>query len=342
MSLPPTYGLWIERPGGIVGYWHSCFGPGGPICLFDSEEGPKELLRDGYDNSLHYSARAYDPGVGDTPRAHMGHFHNLPADLVQIQADVRPIVLAHARNAFNPSIVMRDGFVYVALRVIIHKGASRNYLARLHTDGSTYDVREIEDRISLEDVRLVVRDGWFWGTATVLEPRPRVAVIQLHDEGRVLGVHVQESTRDEKNWMPFVDGPNLKLVYSVDPIPTVLDFDDALKRVFPSATEVRHVVHAYRGGAQVIEWEDGYLLVVHHVNLDRGYPVYLHRFVKCDKTMTDVQASRPFYFCSRGIEFVAGVVARGDTLLLSFGLADQTSQLATVRREEVARLFRAE
>lgn len=339
------YGLWVERGG--VGHWHSCYGQGESVCLFDDEAGPRELLRNGYDNTMRYSSRPYDPTITGLPSAHMGHFHGMPVDLEKIDANVKQIGTDGTRRAFNPSIVERHGELHVVIRYL-ERSVTTNHLARLSLDGRLSDVREIEEHIEdrnkrrrFEDVRLFVRRGQFWGTATILAPRPRVCVLEVSDNGRAV-IHVQESPRDEKNWMPFVDGGKLKLVYAIDPIPTVLFFDDETKRVAPRIDDVPSTVHLFRGGSQIVEWDDGYLAVIHHLNLDEHrYPVYLHRFIKCDRSMTRFEKSRPFYFHSRGIEFVAGAVAQRDRLLLSFGLADQTSHLAVVRRDEVARLFLA-
>lgn len=345
MSFPPKYALWVQRRGDTAGRWHSCFTRGESLCLFDSETGPHDFLRGGYDNAMHYTARVYDPSFV-RPTVGMAHYHGLPRDLERIRADVQQIDMRRAMTAFNPSVVSRDGFLYATVRVLERgptRHVNRTRLGRLFPNGALEDVREIATRDGqrdFEDVRLVVRDGRFWGVAAVQTTDPRVAVLELTDNGEAV-VHVQASPRVEKNWMPFVDEGKLKLVYSIDPAPTVLTFDDVIKQVSPSAAMTSEKVHVFRGGSQVIEWDGDYLCVIHHVNLVDGHPIYLHRFVRFDRTLTAVVVSKPFYLYSHGIEFVSGAVMHEGKLVLTFGLADQTPYVATVRRDEVARLLYA-
>ena len=339
MSLPPRYGLWVQRRDSESdGHWHSCFTRGESLCLFETEAGPREILQNGHDNSMYYSSRPFDSKVAPL-KARMAHFHGLPNDLVHLKGDLRAFRLGPV--SFNPSVVSHDGELYATVRFIAGN-ESRTRLGRLHLNGEFSDVREISGcgQRAFEDVRLFMRDGRFWATAVVDPRSPRVAVLALDENGNVQRLHVQESPRVEKNWMPFIECGTLKLVYSVDPAPAVLTFSDLTGQVTPRPETMPDAAHIFRGGSQVIEWDGDYLAAIHHINLVDGYPIYLHRLARFDRAMTSVEMSRPFFIHSKGIEFIAGAAEHEGDLVLTFGLADRTSHLTVVRREEVARLFR--
>jgi hypothetical protein len=69
---------------------------------------------------------------------------------------------------------------------------------------------------------------------------------------------------------------------------------------------------------------------------------YVHRFLRVDDGWNVVEASRPFFFLRRGIEFACGAaLAHGDEgLLITFGVADREAWLCRIRLETVTQLLR--
>jgi hypothetical protein len=96
------------------------------------------------------------------------------------------------------------------------------------------------------------------------------------------------------------------------------------------------ISRGFRGGSQVITWQDGFLSVVHEVAHVGSKRAYEHRFVKYDGTLRIVAVSSPFVFKRwQGIEFCAGAARIDGRLVMSFGDNDETAWLAFCDVEDV-------
>ena len=81
---------------------------------------------------------------------------------------------------------------------------------------------------------------------------------------------------------------------------------------------------------------DGLLFVVHEVAwMPDGTRRYPHRFVLLDRGGQRFRRTRPFFFLDRGIEFAAGLVEVDGTLLVSFGVADESAWIARIPTADV-------
>src|SRR5207237_1371179 len=151
--------------------------------------------------------------------------------------------------------------------------------------------------------------------------------------------------RHEKNWMPQIkcsasmaEDDTLQFIYSCDPTRVV---DEQAKTV-SETTSVITAEH-FRGGSQLIPFDSGWLTLIHEVlwvpSVTRRE--YQHRFVWFDAENVLRRVSRPFYFCRKGIEFAAGVTWHpdGKRLLVSYGVGDGESWLATVNPDDVQRIL---
>jgi hypothetical protein len=58
--------------------------------------------------------------------------------------------------------------------------------------------------------------------------------------------------------------------------------------------------------------------------------VYVHRFIRFNRELTECWLGRPFYFVEQGIEFCAGLTPWQQKLVLSFGVKDKRGFLAEV------------
>jgi len=139
----------------------------------------------------------------------------------------------------------------------------------------------------------------------------------------------------EKNWMPATSGDDLRFIYLCDPT-RVLD-DDAH---VVSETVPRVAAEDFRGGSQAVSFDGGWLALIHQVAFQeaRGRQ-YFHRFVWFDESWGLRRVSRHFFFRAKGVEFAAGLAWRPkeQQLLISFGVQDAESWIASVSADEVLR-----
>lgn len=199
--------------------------------------------------------------------------------------------------------------------------------------------------LGFEDCRLVEVDGRWHATATVRDRNPEmrceIALLEL-DGPRIARVGVLPGPhrgRHEKNWMPFVRDGRLHLLYWSDPV-VVLACDPAAPSV------IRAVEHPpigigseLRGGSQGVAVDGGWLFAVHEAHAAAEGRRYLHRFILLDDDLRLAGMTPLVTLLGERIEFVAGMAARGDELVLSFGAMDREAWLGVVRRDEVLALL---
>lgn len=198
-----------------------------------------------------------------------------------------------------------------------------------------------------EDMRLFAWRGALWCVSTVRELTPEgwcqpvLARIAPSPDGawrladwRPLGPI--PPVRHEKNWMPMVDGERLRFVYGCDPTRIVDDEGRTLAVSIPAIA-----ADAFRGGGQAVAFDGGWLLLVHEAPAgDYAARSYQHRFVALGADGTLGAASPPFYFNEAGVEFAAGLAWAPDgRLLVSYGVRDRQSWVATLEADEVRALL---
>jgi tetratricopeptide (TPR) repeat protein len=150
-----------------------------------------------------------------------------------------------------------------------------------------------------------------------------------------------ERGRHEKNWMPFVVGDRLLLVYGCHPF-VVLEWDpDVLELHEVQRIATPAPMAGLRGGSQGLPVDDGYVFVLHEM---RAPPselrrLYVHRLLKINSALEPVGLSKPFVFQRYGIEFCAGIADAGEDLLLSYGLQDSSAWLTMVPRHALLDLL---
>jgi hypothetical protein len=282
----------------------------------------------------------------------------------------------------NASITLHEGQLWAVIKMTEwYLGLSRwnhleidTALARIGPNLELLVPRILRDRdpsprhpkgtiTGFEDARIFSWRSKLWLSTTVYDrdsgTRARMALCEVSPgESIVKKIHVlSDGSRDEKNWMPWVDGDELHLLYKAKP-PLVLDIGlhEAALRVVQK--DIRRAFAGpgtdhLHGGSQLVEIAPGrWLCAVHWRNgrmvpgtvTDRGpyldhpkgvtrlqhVPMYVHRFLEFARgpgsSLRLVAASPGFLFVHEGIEFCAGIVAVEGKLLLSFGVDD-------VRRE---------
>lgn len=230
---------------------------------------------------------------------------------------------------------------------------TRNYLLTVDDDLRVQTVQALVDQslgprkfpswaVGYEDCRLVHSSEQALVICTVCDrnaaQRPEVAMLQLAGNAvtRVTVLRGPDPARAEKNWMPFIRGDALHLVYACAPT-TVFACDATSGRLsLVSKQAAPREASAFRGGSQGISFEGGILFVVHEAPVVGPYS---HRFVLIDKEGTLAAFSQPFSFLGAQVEFCAGLAPKEQALVLTFGMADHTAWIAIVDVEECVRLL---
>jgi len=223
---------------------------------------------------------------------------------------------------------------------------TKNFLGHL-IDRRLEGARELVDHSKIgalsfgfEDLRLFVVGGKLCAMAatstqaSVGSPHCRQTLLVLSDDAASIEkAYIQASSRHEKNWMPCVTDKGLRLVYSVNPLQVL----GVTEGVVTPGVETLHADPAkqkstIRGGSQLAPYKDGWISVVHQINVAPGKPgAYVHRFAVFDPELTSVKLSPLFYFQSLGgIEFCAGLMRLDGRYYLSFGIKDVEAWIAEV------------
>lgn len=188
-----------------------------------------------------------------------------------------------------------------------------------------------------EDCRLFFWDG-AWHVSATVRDRNEAGVCQ-QALARIAGTRLRDIAllndwrdgRDEKNWMPFVAGGELRFVYGCHPV-RVVAFRPNTGAV---ETVVEHpappLARSFRGGSQVVAVPGGWLCLIHEsVVFEDGGRVYPHRFVFFDEAFRLAKVSPQFFFVERGVEYCAGLALAGDRLIASFGREDREASFAAL------------
>ncbi|MDA9149663.1 hypothetical protein N9N71_03940 [Synechococcus sp. AH-229-G18] len=131
--------------------------------------------------------------------------------------------------------------------------------------------------------------------------------------------------KEEKNWVPLVIGEDLYFVYSVDPLVLFKFTGEGL--TYSSRESKKPSSHEkirLRGGTQFVHWKGGlYLGIAHQQRIKTHKFYYLHELAVFDsKQMKMIETSEPFFLHKRGIEFAAGIMRCGDSMVISYGVSD--------------------
>jgi len=213
-------------------------------------------------------------------------------------------------------------------------------------DTTLLDTKPIWNFIGLEDCRIVKWNNKIYLSGvrrdTTTNGEGRIELSELTIENGI----VREVARNrlqppgnnsycEKNWMPVID-ETLQYVKWCNPTEVVLaDLQtNTTKQTFLG--ESFWYPRDFRGGSQVIPLNDNYrFCCVHTVNLfkseqGRKNAVYRHCFIVWDKNWNLVRHTPEFSFLDAKIEFCAGMTKYKDKFIITFGLQDNTSYLATI------------
>jgi FkbM family methyltransferase len=318
---------------------------------------------------------ALDSTIGDSPRELAWSnlfFYLKPATAEFPSFSARAINFAPPEGfaPLNPSVSRAGEELFVSQRSVNCKMTedgqyhtidgqpiiTRNFLLQLNEDLSVRNTSEIlppknmptplySQVLGFEDLRLIFWRGSWWGISCVREMTPEgwceqvLTRLERESEGSYRHSDLRRLEPEgpkvhEKNWMPQVEGDALRFVHLCDPT-KILDYEARIVRQGTPNIAARN----FRGGSQLIPFDDGWLALIHEVQWRaaerRRY--HFHRFVWFDASLEIKRVGRPFYFIRKGVEFAAGLCWHPDQLRLvvSFSTSDSESWLASIAAEEI-------
>lgn len=206
----------------------------------------------------------------------------------------------------------------------------------------------------LEDCRLFHFNGSNWFTCSTFDTNPsgaiQISLCKMQNEELDLPVQVEkliplkgpDPNRHEKNWLPFVKNGELFFIYSADPFiiyKTDLETGECKEVLNYTPT---HDFSQFRGSAPPIEWDGGYLMMVHEVIVNRDYTrCYIHRLLFLDANFVATKVSKPFTFTHSGIEYCLSMaIDHGrNQLVIPIGIEDREAYLAFVDLNEIRNML---
>jgi len=213
--------------------------------------------------------------------------------------------------------------------------------------------------LDLEDLRLVaLPSGRLLGLAASREivvstlPQPVLVTVDLENTECKGGVWLRAHTPDlervtQKNWLPFWCARTKKVLvfYSYGPEAIIYEVEPTtgMCSVFRKWT-TGTAMHAVRGGAPLVEWENGmYLSVVHTSLQDPGVRrKYFHRFVLHASDYQPIAMSQQWNFSGDAYdaEFVISCMrSASGSYYVGYGQNDGVSNVAEVAADTIKNLW---
>lgn len=276
-------------------------------------------------------------------------------------------------SLFNPSLVAVSGGWLVNVRSSNYRIIDGKYVMP-ESDGQTIKTENIQVRLGdafesvsqspwwqveypksdypvdgLEDLRVNHIGHNFVASATIrnhagLDGTCRIAVASCPPttpHGYKLHVPVTMDNVHEKNWMPLLGREEwIYHCHTQGHVATAVLKDGSWVVTIRGNSPA--IAKGFRGGSQLIPWDDGkWLALVHEVAHDDNRRIYEHRFVLFGDDMAIVGMSDPFSFKEhREIEFCAGLAQKGERVVASFGVRDAEAWLVEMHECEVNALLK--
>ena len=244
-----------------------------------------------------------------------------------------------------------------------------NYILELDNDFNILSKKKVIDNSKtktysrnikgLEDLIIFFFNDQLWGTCTLLDVNqigtPQIGLCHLELSGdnseyiinTKLPFKLISNNRPEKNWLPFVGGDELKLVYGYTPteIITPVDKLEDMHKEIDHISYIKLTNHEtilnfdrFRGSAGPLRFNSGWLIIVHEVswNFDNSR-VYTHRFIFLDAEFIILKISDPWYFESHGIEFCRSMCDSHtlNEIIITCGIKDEEGWCYTITHEYV-------
>ena len=279
----------------------------------------------------------------------------------------------------NPSIQKTDQGYEVICRTVNYtqKGAAhfntsdaegifrtRNFLVHYDKDFKMSSHQEIIENLprnrifnwvqGMEDCRLIAFNNSLWFTCTTSDTNPtgqrQISLCKLSNTAKeeirpvekLIPLMGPDPHRCEKNWLPFVKDGSLCAIYSCHPFTIYKPDLETGACEAALVYEPEHDFSGLRGSAAPIEYNGGYLMLVHEtIQHEDQTRIYLHRFLFLDKNFIVQQVSKPFTFFHVGVEFCCSMTIdhSGKELVMAVGVEDSQAHLYFLKLETVQSLL---
>lgn len=236
---------------------------------------------------------------------------------------------------------------------------------------SRYDAQVL----GLEDCRIFANGTRLWFTCTTCDTRenkvPQITLCRIGksitDDGKlpvdlflplkgVKDMKNKTNVECEKNWLPFMNGSDINIIYGYQPftiIKPVLNDTKEYKR--GDTEEVLSIkidldLSRFRGGSSPVPFDDGHIFVIHEVIFEKKKHNdkewfrrhYVHRFVYLDKKYELKKISLPFFFEKPETEFCSGLALdyAGHQLMMACGINDEKVTVYGIGEEKVKKMLK--
>jgi hypothetical protein len=219
-------------------------------------------------------------------------------------------------------------------------------------DTSQFDTYEPQwEFVGLEDVRLIQWENKVYGIGVRRDLDTRGTGRMELSELEFNDTQVKEVSRYRipgpppdneycmKNCTPIEGKPFHLLKWSNPTALMKFNTNGQQTEVFET-TQYTPMKNDMRGGSQVIEWNGGYLTLVHETELYKSEQgnknaTYRHRFIYWDKDFKNQKFSKLFSFLNMKIEFCCGLAKYNDDFLFTFGAQDNAAYILQVSQSFV-------
>lgn len=323
--------------------------------LILNKKAPGYIKESAYKNSLFYvstirSARL-DPIVINLPKIRQG----FPETFCPMNPSIQRTENGYMVLCRTVNYIQFGGRDHKSCDIFDPTIRTKNFLVEYDKKFNVISQKEIVENLpryrkqhvlveGLEDCRLISYNNSWWITCTgfdfTSEGVPQIALCKLDSKTTDNKVPVTQLTvlqgpdkrRCEKNWLPFVKNNEIHVVYSYDPF--IVFKPNIQTGECPKTISIipNYDFSAFRGSAPPIEFDDGYLLIVHEVVFSNNNRYYLHRLVQTDKDFNVTLLSKPFTFLHQGIEYTCGMTLdhSHQNLIIALGIEDRNAYLCTV------------
>jgi len=227
-----------------------------------------------------------------------------------------------------------------------------NVIYSTKIDTSQFDTYQPQwEFVGLEDVRLIQWNGKIYGIGVRRDLDTKGTGRMEISELEFGNSQVKEVSRYRipgpppdneycmKNCTPIEGKPFHLLKWTNPTCLMKFDTEGGETEIFETTTQIQKM-NDMRGGSQVIEWNGGYLTLIHETDLynseqGRKNATYRHRFVYWDKDFKNQKFSKLFSFLNMKIEFCCGLAAYQDDFLITFGAQDNAAYILKVSQSFV-------
>mgnify|MGYP006919332625 CR=1 FL=1 len=223
----------------------------------------------------------------------------------------------------------------------------------IQIDTSKFDTYEpMWEFVGLEDARIFRWNSKLYYSGVRRDTTPNGQGRMELSEIKVVGPIVVESSRVridtpndpdsycEKNWMPIIDKP-YQYVKWTNPTEIIkMDPKTGKSETIHFNENIVSISGDIRGGSQLIPYNDGYIAVIHEVDLfnsreGRKDAIYYHRFIIWDKDWNIINYSQLFHFMNAQVEFCIGMAEYGDSYLFTFGFQDNAAFVLRAKKTTI-------